>query len=329
MSRIEKALEKAVQLRRTTASSVSTCGSEGKDSAAPFAAFDIGEPVIDTAAVHKHVVCITDPCSLAAEEYRKLRARIFQATEKDFLNSVLVTSSLDGEGKTVTAMNLAVTIAQEIDHTVLLIDADLRKPAVHSYLGMKPQYGLSDYLQGKAQLSDIFIKTGIGKLALLPAGTPPANPAELLASDKMRDLVRELKYRYRDRYIIFDSPPLLTTADGLYLKEYIDGIIFVVQAARTSSKAAARALSLLKGVHIFGTVFNNVPDFISQHAMYYYEDSKSPGGVAGLSSAAGLMDRATNLINSTGSLFHFDRIHGAGQKIKAGISGLTKWTKKG
>jgi len=314
MSRIEKALEKAAQLRQGGRESSSTISvTRERQSSTPV--FEVGESIIDPTAVNKHIVCITDPTAPSAEEYKKLRARIFKSTEKDFLNSLLVTSALAGEGKTVTAINLAITMAQEIDHTVLLIDTDLRQPSIHTYLGITPQYGLSDYLQAKVQLSDILIKTGIGKLVLLPAGNPPSNPSELLASEKMKDLVREMKYRYRDRYIIFDSSPLLTTAEALYLKEYIDGAIFVVQAGRTPVKSAGQALALLNDTHVFGTVFNNVPRYLSSQGMPYY-DRSSAVEQAGALKAAKLMDQTEKTINT------------AVQKIKTWLDTILNRTRK-
>ncbi len=236
--------------------------------------FEVGEAGIDPAGVNRHLVSITDPYSTAAEEYRKLRAKIMRATEANYLNTIMVTSSQAGEGKSMTAINLAVTIAQEIDHTVLLVDADLRRSSIHTYLGIKPEAGLSDFLESRAELSDVMIKTGIGKLVLLPAGNPPKNPSELISSERMRILIRELKFRYRDRYIIIDSSPLLLTADALSLCEYTDGIIFVVQADRTSMKAATQAASLLKGHNVLGTVFNDVPKHLAKNLYPYYYNSK-------------------------------------------------------
>jgi protein-tyrosine kinase len=289
MSRIERALEKALKMRRSETS-------PGRASSWPTtyrkfdpSVFEVGEGGIDTAAVNQHIVSITDPYSSAAEEYRKLRARIFQITEKDFLNTLMVTSSQAGEGKTVTAINLAVAIAHELDHTVLLIDADLRKPSVHTYLGLNPKYGLGDYLQNRSDLSlsDIMIKTGIGKLVVLPAGNPPEKPAELISSDRMRLLIREIKHRYRDRYIIFDSSPLLMTADSLSLCDYMDGIIFVVQAASTPKKAVTQALSSIKGYNILGTVFNAVPKYLAKNLYPYYYRSAYAGSVKQLEYADG------------------------------------------
>jgi protein-tyrosine kinase len=268
MSRIERALEKALNIRRPMTdpgrSSYSKCDPS---------VFEVGEAGVDPSSVNRHLVSITEPYSTAAEEYRKLRAKIMRATEANYLNTIMVTSSQAGEGKSMTAINLAVTIAQEIDHTVLLVDADLRRSSIHTYLGIKPEAGLSDFLESRAELSDVMIKTGIGKLVLLPAGNPPRNPSELISSERMRILIRELKFRYRDRYIIIDSSPLLMTADALSLCEYTDGIIFVVQADRTSMKAATQAASLLKGHNVLGTVFNDVPKHLAKNLYPYYYSS--------------------------------------------------------
>lgn len=271
MSRIEQALEKAVKMRETTKEAVPE-EITTSDNQVALPRFEAGSSVVDPAMVDKHLVCITDPYSSAAEQYKKLRARIFKATTKDFLNTIMVTSSEIGEGKSITAINLAVAMSNEIDYTVLLVDADLRNPSVHKYFGLEPEYGLSDYLTDKVNLDDVLIKTGIGKLVILPAGNIPDNSAELLSSEKMKMLIHEIKLRYKDRYIIFDSSPLLVTADSLSLGSYMEGIIFVIQEGRTSQQAALQSMSLMKGWNILGAVFNNVPPYlVKSHYKYYYQ----------------------------------------------------------
>ncbi len=271
MSKIEKALEKAVVMRESMQYAAPNDIKAQPDAQGGTPVFEIGESIVDPALVDKHIVCVTDPYSPDAEQYRKLRARLIRDTAKDFRNIIMTASANRGEGKTVTSINLAASLAQEIDHTVLLVDADLRMPSIHKYLGIDPKQGLSDYLKGEAQLSDALIRTGIGKLVLLPAGSPAENPAELLSSAKMRDLVREMKTRYKDRYIIFDSSPTLITADALSLSRYMDGIIFVIQADQTPQKDVIKALSLIKGVPILGAVLNNVPQYLSE-GLHSYSD---------------------------------------------------------
>jgi len=270
MSRIEHALERASLMRGPAGGMGRPVTMNALRGTCDPSVFQPVEGGVEEAAVDRHIVCITDPDSQAAEEYRKLRARIFKVTEKDFLNTIMVTSSQSGEGKSVTALNLAVAIAHELDHTVLLIDADLRKPSIHTYLGLQPSRGLSDYLTSDQDLSGMLVKTGIGKLVLLPAGKPPKNPAELVASERMRGLVREVKQRYGDRYVIFDSSPLLMAADAMSLCGCVDAMLFVVQGLRTTPRIAAQALSYVKNYNVIGTVFNNVSQGITQNFSPYY-----------------------------------------------------------
>ena len=279
MSKIEKALEKAVQMRETKKEFV-TDEIIMPDNQAPLHTFEVGDVLIDQTRVHGHIVCITDPFSSASEQFRKLKARILNETAKqDFLNTIMVTSSDIGEGKSIVSINLAVALSKEIDYTVLLIDADLRNPSIHKYFGMEPEFGLSDYLTGKVNLSDIFIKAGLGKLLLIPAGNAVDNAAELLSSEKMKMLVHELKLRYRDRYIIFDTTPLLVTSDPLMLGNYMDSVIFVIQEGRTSQKSALQSFSLMKGWNVLGVVFNNVSHYlIKSHDHYYYSKKSNNNG---------------------------------------------------
>jgi protein-tyrosine kinase len=271
MSRIEQALEKAARLRGDEVRSGYAQRDYANSKKCDPAVFEVAQGGVDTAAVERRIVTVTDPNSLAAEEYKKLRARILQTTEKNFQNAIMVTSAQAGEGKSVTAINLAISIAQELDHTVLLIDADLRRPSIHTYLGLQASPGLSDYLISNTPLSNILIKTGLGKLVFMPAGAVPANPSELLGSDRMREFVREVKERYPDRYVIFDTPPMLMAADAISLADYADGVLFVIQAGRTTQKLAGEALALLKNCNVLGAVFNNVPEHFTRKMDPYYQ----------------------------------------------------------
>jgi protein-tyrosine kinase len=276
VSKIEKALEKAVRMRETGQETVSETAVKqtavAPESRAVFKGFDVGEMNVNKALIDKHIVCITDPFSSISEQFKKLKARVLtQMSKKDFQNTIMVTSSDIGEGKSIVSINLAVALSNELDYTVLLVDVDLRKPSIHKYFGIEPEYGLSDYLMNKVDLNEVLIKTGIGKLAILPAGNIPDNSAELLSSEKMKMLVHELKHRYRDRYIVFDSTPLLVTADPLMLGAQMDGVVFVIQEGRTSQQAALQSMSLMKGWNMLGTVFNNVPEYLVKgHYQYYY-----------------------------------------------------------
>lgn len=269
MSRIEKTLEKAVEIReKIKEEPAGDTPPLLRDRARGEVHFEGG--LVNPDDVDEHIICVKDSCSAVTEQYKKLRARVIKATEEKHLNTIMITSPDVGEGKTITAINLAVAIAREIDHTVLLVDADLKRPSVHKYLGLAPEYGLTDYLAGRKELSDILIKTGLGKLVFLPAGKSPQNTAEVLSSDRMKNLIQELKRRYRDRYVIFDTSPLLVASDALPLSDVMDGVILVIQATRTTPETAARALSLLNGANILGAVFNAVPEYLAKNLYPYY-----------------------------------------------------------
>jgi exopolysaccharide/PEP-CTERM locus tyrosine autokinase len=271
MSRIEEALEKALKMRKPAREDVQP-EKHPEDYTNLLKIFEVKEKVIDAGKVDRHIVCITDPGSLIPEQYRKLRANLIKRTKEDFRNTIMVTSPEIGEGKSITSINLAVSLSMEYDYTVLLVDADLKNPSIHRYLGIDPQYGLSDYLLGEVSIPDILIKTGLGKLVLLPAGnaSSSADTAELLSSSRMLNLVSELKHRYKDRYVIFDSPPILAVSDTISLSGYMDGILLVLQAARSTPKAALQALSHIKGSNMLGVVFNGVPDYLAKNLYPYY-----------------------------------------------------------
>ena len=255
MSSLEEALEKASRIRETRKSAFPEETIE-----VPPDGHEIPEAAVDSAGTDDHLVCMKGPSSIASEQYKRLRARVLTAAAKDDLRTFMITSAEGGEGKTVTAINLAATMANDIDSAVLLIDSDLRKPSIHQYIGIKPERGLSDYLLGKASLADVLVR--VGRIILIPGGEPPANAAELIASEKMKLLVNELKKKYKNGYLIFDSSPILVTADPLSLGNYMDGVLFVIQEGRTAQKAAIHAVSLMKGWNVLGVVFNNVSHHI-------------------------------------------------------------------
>lgn len=192
-----------------------------------------------------------------AEEYRKLRSMILRLTKKaGNHNTIMVTSSECGEGKSLTSINLALVLAQEFNHTVLLVDADFRRPMLQTYLGLEPARGLSDCLADNLDVGSALMKTDIPTFSVLAAGRKTNNPAELLSSNTMRDLVRELKCRYRDRYIIIDTPPALPFAETHVISSYVDGTLLVVKEGSPVASVRA-ALDILKDGNVLGFVYNN------------------------------------------------------------------------
>ena len=274
MSRIEKALEKAAELRnkhQDSSSPVSNSPERIPDLRRKLFPESKQSITIDNPLLVPSIA----PHSPIAEEYRKLKSVLVKLTRQaGFHNTILITSAVAGEGKTVTALNLAISLAQEHDHTVLLVDADLRRPSIHSYLGITPDKGLSDCLINDLDVSEALINTGIGRLVLLPAGKEVTNPVELFSSQRMERLMFELKHRYPDRYIIIDSPPVLPFAEVHTLSHLVDGVLFVVRERLAPFDAVKEGLATLKGCSVLGMVYNNV-EMSLQEDRYYYRYASS------------------------------------------------------
>lgn len=186
-------------------------------------------------------------------------------------NLIMVTSSLPGEGKTYCAINLAMSIAMELDHTVLLIDADVARPSVLRTLGLPAQRGLMDILlDDKLDVSDVMLRTNVDTLSILPAGTSTPRATELLASSTMSALVHELANRYPDRVIIFDSPPLLLTSESRVLAGHMGQIVVVVEAQTTTQHAVKTALHQLEGMSNVNLIYNKTRDIPGIEETYDY-----------------------------------------------------------
>lgn len=172
-------------------------------------------------------------------------------------NLIMVTSAFPREGKSFTAINLAMSIAMERDRTVLLVDADVARPSIPQKFGIAPDIGLMDVLlDSHVTLSDAIVRTNVNKLALLPAGRPHRQATELLASEAMANLLSELSARYSDRIVIFDSPPLLVTTEARTLAANMGQIVMVVESENTTHEAVREALSTIESCDVVGMVLN-------------------------------------------------------------------------
>jgi protein-tyrosine kinase len=172
-------------------------------------------------------------------------------------NLIMVTSAVAGEGKSFTALNLAMSMAMELDTTVLLVDADVAHPVILETLGLPPSKGLMNVLTDqRLELSSVILRTSIEKLSVLPAGTPHPRATEFLASDVMTRLVDEMSARYSDRIIVFDSPPLLLTTESPVLATHMGQIVLVVEAERTTEATLMQALAKIEMCPIVMTVLN-------------------------------------------------------------------------
>jgi len=194
------------------------------------------------------------------EEFRLIKRMVLSRrwNESDAPgNTIVVTSALPSEGKTTTAINLAMSIAAEEDLRVLLVDADFIKPDALRQLGVNATKGLIDVLQDpRMDISDVILRTNIEKLSLIPSGQLHERCTELLASARMDEIITELATRYEDRILIFDSPPLLATTESVVLASHMGQIVFVVQAGRTKRESLASALELLDEGAQVGLVLN-------------------------------------------------------------------------
>ncbi len=204
-----------------------------------------------------------DSNTQAIEEYRSIKRPIVNnafgkgSVGINRANLILVTSSVPGEGKTFTAINLALSIANERDIQVLLIDADVARPSVSRVLGIKPRPGLIDYLEGQdIPFSDIIIDTNMPGFRVVPAGKLHKHSTELLSSDKMALLVEELSNRYPDRIIIFDSPPLLAATQGEVLAKLVGQVLLVVEAEKTLQSMVIESVGKLASCDVVLAVFN-------------------------------------------------------------------------
>jgi exopolysaccharide/PEP-CTERM locus tyrosine autokinase len=229
---------------------------------------------------HAHLVSSRSAFSPVAEEYKKLKARVMRMTKREpFRNVLLITSSVGGEGKSVTAANLALSLARDYDHSVLLIDADTRKPSLPGLLNVKSGPGLTDCLTDGIDVSSALVSAGTGNLRFLPAGKRNENPVELFSSHKMSALLTELKHRYPNRYVIIDTPPVLLFAETKVLSALADGIIFVVREGLAPLEHIVEALDLLKDEHLLGVVYNDAgPEGLRgsypYHSYYHHYDRK-------------------------------------------------------
>jgi capsular exopolysaccharide synthesis family protein len=209
------------------------------------------------------LVAALAPQSLAAEQYRSLRTRLTRAESARAMRTIIVTSPAKGDGKSLTAGNLALTMAQEFQQRVLLLDADLRRPSIHRLFGVAESPGLSDVLMGGATIEDALLEIPEYHLTVMPSGIVPTHPAELLGSAAMRRVLDTLRTRF-DR-IILDMPPVAPLADVTIASGLADGVLLIVRAGVTPKPAIERALAGLDLSKVLGLVLNDGGDSASHY----------------------------------------------------------------
>jgi capsular exopolysaccharide synthesis family protein len=214
--------------------------------------------VIDIPAhvLERHRVPAAVTNDATADAFRTLRTQLLMEFRKNGWKTLAVTSPNKGAGKSTVALNLAISFAMEVDHTALLVDADLRDPDLRNLLELGPGPGLADYLVGDVPLEDLLVHPRIGNLALLLGGESVVNTSELMRSPMMANLVRELRGRYPERIVVFDVPPVLSGADTLALSAYMDATILLVEECKTAREDVRRACELLRDSNLLGVVLN-------------------------------------------------------------------------
>jgi capsular exopolysaccharide synthesis family protein len=226
---------------------------------------DVSEDILE-----KNRVISSGSNKMLVDIYRVLRTRVLHRLQQNNWKVIGVTSARPEEGKTLTAVNLGISIAMEPNYSVLLVDADLRRPGVHQAFGITPTHGLSDYLTSDVSVEELFINPGIGSFVMLPCVKPSPTSSELLTSPKMVNLLEELKLRYTSRLIIFNLPPLLMSDDVAALSPFLDAVLMVVEDGKTRADDLGKSLELLEGVNLLGTVLNKCKN--AKHDLHYYKE---------------------------------------------------------
>ena len=203
----------------------------------------------------KHIVSGFQPCGFT-EAFKILSTLVSHKLREHHWTTLAVTSPGEGEGKTLVAINLAISLAMEFQQTSLLVEADLRKPSVCDYFGLEPGPGLSDYLTSDTPIEQLLINPGVPRFVMLPGGTAQLHSSEMLGWRKMSALVEELKTRYASRIVVFDLPPLLGAADVIAFAPHIEAALLVVEEGKTQRDEIRRVAELLSSTHLIGTVLN-------------------------------------------------------------------------
>jgi protein-tyrosine kinase len=195
--------------------------------------------------------------SPVVDAYKILRTQLTHRLVENGWNTIGITSPREGEGKTLTSINLAVSFSTLANRSVLLIDADFQGPQIHHLFGIEAK-GVVNYLLDEDPIEDLLINPGLNKLILFPAGRTIQNSSDLLVSSKMLQMVKEVKHRYKERIVLFDLPPLLPSADVLAFSPHLDAILLVIESGKTQERDLIKSVEMLQGVPIIGTVLNKV-----------------------------------------------------------------------
>lgn len=294
MSRIEDALKRARELseKKTDLSPAIPPESCSREADTTFC--DVS---CEIAISSPRLIAVNDCNNPVTEEYKKLKTSIVHRIRENRLSRrILVTSALSGEGKSVTALNLAITLAQDFDIAVTLIDADLRSPSICRYLGLGQKPGLTEALRDGVAVDDLLLATGMGRLTILGGGHRASNPVELVSSPQMETLLCRIEQLIPDSYIIVDSCPVLPFAEPRILSGLLPNTLLVVKEGGTTLEQLQTAIETLQQPDILGTVFNkatyvSLPGGYNYYYDYAYRYAQKPPVTGPLAKLRCLVER--------------------------------------
>jgi non-specific protein-tyrosine kinase len=272
--KLRKALEKAKGLKapkqkpsakKIVAIEHKVCGNDWKP---PVYSDSIRVQLDHECLLENRCICIS-PDAPELESYKVLRTKIQQLTKQKGWNTLMVTSADAGAGKTFTAVNLSLTFARAYNQTVMLVDCDFHHQSIQQMMGFESDAGLIDYLVDGRSLNEFIIWPGIDKMTVISGGRTFDDSSELLGSPRMKKLVQELKTRYDDRYIIFDVPPIIGSADALALTPHVDCIVMVVEEGKTAMRNVLKAVEAIPQEKFLGFVMNKQKIGWSRYRSYY------------------------------------------------------------
>ncbi|MGH8615618.1 MAG: CpsD/CapB family tyrosine-protein kinase [Gammaproteobacteria bacterium] len=268
MERIKQALERAKQEHAQLGAAAPSQVAGAKPARIPHITYTQTQVcMISAKQLDEHRVLTAQSRADVVAGYKVLRTQILQRMVTQGLNTLGITSTAAGQGKTLTAINLAISLARDEQRTVLLGDFDMYRPKVHEYFSYSPTFGIGDYFENEIPLEQILFNPGINRFVILPGKGPIRHSSEILASLKMVRLVREMKTRYASRFIIFDLPPVLSGDDVLAFAPQVDAFLIVIEDCGSEKDELMQTADLLKGSTVLGTVLNKSNEIVRA---YYY-----------------------------------------------------------
>ncbi len=270
MKKIVKAVEKIKQEHAGFSGNLAIKGGRSLNGDQLSRDFEVKNISVDPVSLRKNRVLMGDEMESATMAYNMLRTQVYKTMVKNGWNNVGITSSNKSEGKSLTALNLALSLARSVQQTIVLVDFDLRRPSIHKKLDYEPKYGLSDYYTKNTPLSEILISPGVDGMVIIPGRESLNNASELLASPKTPYLLNEIGRMFPSKYLVFDLPPVLLVDDVMALSDYIDSTLLVVSEGTSKKEELAQTMELLETTNLLGTVLNNSGESRTSGGYYDY-----------------------------------------------------------